>query len=212
MPATNRFFASTRGRILARLLRGPMSIADLAGAFEISSNAARQHVTALERDGYVKRDRPKPTAGKPATTYRVTTAGRELFPKAYEAVLGEVVSELGQEWDGDDLEAFFHKIGRRLADRSPVSKEAPLEERIEAVVTLLTELGAVLEVSRFKTTGTVRIDGIGCPLSGVVRGHPELCQMLAAMIEDLTFQPTKVLCHNKEENPSCGFLVGVKDG
>jgi len=211
MPATHGFFDSTRGRLLAHLLREPRTVAQLAETLEISTNAARQHVTALERDGYVERYRQKPTRGKPAGIYRVTAEGQALFPKAYGPVLEALAEELHEELDDRDAEAFIHKVGFRLADRVARPEEATPEERIEQAIDLLKDLGAVLDVLRF-SDGAVRLDGNGCPLSGVVGRHPEFCGMLGTMIEDLTFLPVKVLCDNGAETPSCRFLVGAGEG
>lgn len=211
MPATHRFFDSTRGRMLARLLREPRTIAQLAEEMEISSNAARQHVTALERDGYVERYRQKPTGGKPAGVYRVTAEGQALFPKAYGVVLEAFTEELHEEYGDHDTELFIQKLGFRLADRVRKPEDATPEERIEQAVELLTDLGAILDVQRF-SDDTVRLDGKGCPLSGLVGRHPQFCGMLATMIEDLTFLPVKVLCDNGAENPSCRFLIGAAKG
>jgi len=210
MPATNRFFASTRGRMLARLLRDPMTVAELAEAFDVSNNAARQHLTALERDGYVERHRQRSTAGKPAGMYRVTPAGQALFPRAYEPVLEAFADEIAEELGREDADAFLHNVGLRLADLRPQPADATTEERIDGAIELLTELGAILDVQRF-SDGAVRLDGSGCPLSGVVKGHPELCRMLATMLESLTVQPVKVLCQNEAEIPSCRFLIGAAE-
>lgn len=206
MPATHGFFDSTRGRILARLLREPRTVAQLGEEMEISSNAARQHVTALERDGYVERYRQQPTRGKPAGMYRVTAEGQALFPKAYGAVLEAFADELHEEYGDHEAELFVQKLGFRLADRVPKPEDATPEERIDQAVGLLTELGAILDVRRF-STGSVRLEGKGCPLSGLVGRHPEFCGMIGTMIEDLTFLPVKVLCDNDAETPSCRFLV-----
>ena len=50
----DRFFASTRGKIVTELRRrGSASAADLARVFGLSPNAVRQQLVVLERDGLV---------------------------------------------------------------------------------------------------------------------------------------------------------------
>ena len=49
-----RFFQSTRGKIVSALRRRhTASAVDLAGEFGLSTNAVRQQLLTLERDGYV---------------------------------------------------------------------------------------------------------------------------------------------------------------
>ncbi|MDQ6931259.1 MAG: helix-turn-helix domain-containing protein, partial [Candidatus Eremiobacteraeota bacterium] len=63
----DRFFQSTRGKIVAELRqRHSASAVDLAQAFGLSPNAIRQQLVILERDGLVeersvRRGRTKPT-------------------------------------------------------------------------------------------------------------------------------------------------------
>jgi len=207
MPATNRFLASTRGQILTRLLREQRTVAELADDFGISVSAARQHVTGLERDGYVERFRVKHTASRPAALYRATPEGEALFPKAYEPVLGALVEEVEEEF-GEDAIGLLHNVGARLARKHPPPADSTAEERVDVALDLLTELGAVLEAKRC-SDGVVRVEGSGCPLGGVVKHHPDLCGMIAAMLEEIIVLPVEECCRNDSETPSCRFVIGA---
>jgi len=210
MPATDRFLASTRGRILIRLLREQLTVAEIAGDFGISASAARQHVDGLERDGYVERFRLKHTASKPAAMYRATLEGEALFPKAYEPVLRALMDEIEGEF-GEETVGLLQNVGARLARKHAgrrTSTDPTTEERIEIALDLLTELGAVLEVEHL-SSGAIRVEGSGCPLSGAVREHPDLCGMIAAMLEEITFLPVEQCCRNDDERPSCRFVIGA---
>lgn len=209
MAATDRFLASTRGRILTRLLRGPRTVADLAEEFGISTNAARRHFSELERDGYIERDRVKDTVTRPAAAYAVTPAGQALFPKAYAPVLEAVTEELADEFGADEVPDFLLNVGLRLGQKHAPPADATPEERIEFAIALLTDLGAVLDVGR-SSTGAVLLEGNGCPLSGLVREHPEFCAMLGAMLEEITVLPVEPCCRNDTANPSCRFLIGAR--
>jgi len=208
MPATDRFLASTRGQILTRLLREQLTVAEIAAQFGISVNAARNHVNGLERDGYVERFRVKHTASKPAALYRTTPEGEALFPKAYGPVLGALVEEVEEEF-GEDAIGVLQNVGARLARKHPPPPDATTEERVDIALALLTELGAVLEVNRF-SDGVVRVEGSGCPLSDVVREHPDLCGMISAMLEEIIVLPVEECCRNDTDTPSCRFVIGAR--
>lgn len=211
MSTTSRFLASTRGRILLRLLGKPGTVADLAAELEISGTAVRRHVTRLERDGHVEPFRVKPTGARPAAMFHVTPEGQALFPKAYEVVLRGLTEELKGEYGEDDALVVVENLGHRFAQELALPNDATVEQRADAAIERLRDLGAILEVQRY-TDGTVRLDGSGCPLSGLVGSHPEYCRMLATMIEDLTFLPVRIKCRIEAESPSCRFLIGAPEG
>src|SRR5437899_12396588 len=48
-----RFFASTRGRIIQLLRRGSRTVDELAEAVDLTDNGVRGHLATLERDGIV---------------------------------------------------------------------------------------------------------------------------------------------------------------
>src|SRR5207249_6425780 len=57
MPRTRwdeRFFASTRGRIVQLLRRATSTVDELAEALGLTDNAVRAHLAILERDGLVQ--------------------------------------------------------------------------------------------------------------------------------------------------------------
>jgi predicted ArsR family transcriptional regulator len=61
-----RFFASTRGRIVTLLRRSSHTVEELAQALDLTDNAVRAHLATLERDG--------PTG----CATRLQQAGREI--------------------------------------------------------------------------------------------------------------------------------------
>ena len=61
---------ATRGRLLALLREGAWTVDDLAARLELTDNAVRFHLAALEREGGVAKVgvQRRPGAGKPAVT------------------------------------------------------------------------------------------------------------------------------------------------
>ena len=50
-----RFFTSTRGKIITLLRRASRTVDELAQALDLTDNAVRAQLAALERDGLVQR-------------------------------------------------------------------------------------------------------------------------------------------------------------
>lgn len=82
-----RFFASTRGQVVALLRRSSRTVEELAQALGLTDNAVRAHLAALERDGLARQHGVRRGGGKPAYAYELTTEAERLFPKAYVPVL-----------------------------------------------------------------------------------------------------------------------------
>src|SRR6266487_4983351 len=85
-----RFFASTRGRIVTLLRRSSHTVEELAQALDLTDNAVRAHLATLERDGLVHQHGKRRSSSKPASVYDLTPAAEELFSKAYGPVLRQL--------------------------------------------------------------------------------------------------------------------------
>src|SRR6188474_2128713 len=89
-----RFFDSTRGRIVT-LLRGTRkTVNELAEELELTDNAVRAHLLSLERDGLIKQSGIQRGTRKPHCAYELTDEAEHLFPKAYDALLNQLIGVL----------------------------------------------------------------------------------------------------------------------
>ena len=201
-----RFFASTRGQVVALLRRGLGTVEDLAQALELTDNAVRAHLTALERDGLVAQRGLRRGVGKPAYTYALTPDAERLFPKAYGALLHLMLDALAERLPPDALEALLRDVGHRLAEgHAPPSGD--LQTRVEDAVGVLGELGGLADVEA-RDDGFV-ILGRSCPLAAAVDGHPETCLLAEALLADVIGVPVRQTC--EPDLPRCRFEVGTAD-
>src|SRR5215212_6909899 len=89
-----RFLSSTRGHIVT-LLRGAVrTVNELAAALNLTDNAVRVHLTSLERDGLVQQKGMRPGLRKPHYAYELTPDAEQLFPKAYDILLNQLLTVL----------------------------------------------------------------------------------------------------------------------
>src|SRR5438067_1922046 len=100
-----RFFVGTRGRILTLLRRESRTVDELAQALELTGNAVRVQLTALERDGLVQQQEgERRGVGKPAHIYKLTPEAENIFPKAYQRVFDQLLDLLGERMSSDEME------------------------------------------------------------------------------------------------------------
>lgn len=135
--------AETKDALLHALLEGPATAAELGKAQGISATAARRHMEDLLGQGVVASFFRQEGVGRPSKFYRLTVEGRERFPRRYELAAEGLIDALVHQGGSEHLDATMAEAGKRLAskysDRIPT--DAPLEERVDALVDLLEELG-----------------------------------------------------------------------
>lgn len=199
-----RFLETTRGRVLALLRREPRTVSEIAELLEVTEGAVRSHLGALERDGLAERRAVRRSGvGKPPGVFAATPQAEELFPKAYEAVLSALLTELEDELDSPAVERLLRRVGRRTAAaRGAGNGETdPLSAALEAV----EELGGEPRVGEDEEG--VWIEGSTCPLSGVVPDHPRICLLLEALLEEILGTAVRERCRRKGVRARCTFLV-----
>lgn len=200
-----RFFAGTRGRLIALLRRETRTVEELAEVLDVTDNAVRAHLAALERDGLVRQTgvRRGGGVGKPASAYALTSDAEYLFPKAHDIILRQMLETLAERMTPAELDALAREVGRRLAAERPVPR-GDLSARLDAAVELLGELGGLAEVEKHDDAATIQ--GYSCPLATIVPGHPEVCHLAQTLLSEVVGAPVQEACE-RGERPRCRFII-----
>ncbi len=98
----------TRGKIITLLKRKHgMSASEIADTLNFHSMTVRQHLSILEREGYVEHRREKIRRGRPAYVYHLTSNADRLFPSDYSRfamnLLDTLVVTQGQKNEEGDM-------------------------------------------------------------------------------------------------------------
>lgn len=205
-----KFFEGTRGKVVTLLRRGGRTVEGLARELDLTDNGVRAHLATLERDGIVRQRgsvRRGSGGGKPAYVYELTTEAEELFPKAYEAVLSQLLDVLVTQLGPEKSEALLRSVGRRIAEGQTVPADGA-RGGLEAAVGVLNELGGLAELE--VRDGSFVIRGYSCPLAGVAPDHPEVCRMAETLLTELAGVPVYEHC-DRGERPRCCFEVAPAD-
>jgi len=200
-----RFFDSTRGRVVG-LLRGKSgTVTELAEKLGLTDNAVRAHLLSLERDGLVRQSGVRRGSRKPHFSYELTPEAERLFPKPYDALLNQLITTLKGRLPPSALEDVLREVGRSLAgqhssDDSPVD----LEERLLNALGVLKAIGGTPSVEREEGKLTIRSGG--CPLAAAVVEHPEVCELAESLVAELVGVPVRESC-DRGESPKCCFEI-----
>jgi DNA-binding MarR family transcriptional regulator len=102
-----------------------LTVDALSAQLQITRNAVRQHLAALERDGLVTRGDTKPSGGRPEQLYLLSDRGGELFPRRYswfsELLIEAMASEIGRDAVGAKLEQMGRAVGHQLGSSEPAA-------------------------------------------------------------------------------------------
>jgi predicted ArsR family transcriptional regulator len=202
-----RFFDSTRGRVVTLLRGGQRTVEELAGELGLTDNAVRAHLATLERDGLVRQRGVRRGFRKPHLTYALTREAEHLFPKAYDVLLNQLISVLKARLGREELEDALREVGRALAAAQAKGgkPEGSSERRIRQAVQALSSLGGAARVEKEGGTTFIRSEG-GCPLSAAVSEHPEVCRLAEALIEQIVGTQVRERCE-RGEHARCRFEV-----
>ena len=196
---------ATRGRLLSILREGTWTVDDLARHLELTDNAVRFHLTALEAAGSVSKEGVlrRKGAGKPADLYTLTADAEESFSRAYAPVLAATVAELRETMTSVQLVAFLRRVGKRLAAAFR-GKPGTLSSRVASASELLNALGGVTTVE--KSGNKYHIVGRACPLSRAVESDACVCAAVTALVAEVANAEVTERC-DRSGRPRCNFEI-----
>ena len=87
-------------KLLLRTKSG-MTVDELSQKLEVTRNAVRQHLAALENDGLIEPGISRPSGGRPEQLYVLSDKGKEIFPRQY-SWLAELVIESIRDESGEN--------------------------------------------------------------------------------------------------------------
>jgi predicted ArsR family transcriptional regulator len=199
-----RFFESTRGRIV-NLLRGTTrTVNELVDELGLTDNGVRAHLLSLARDGLVRQSGIQPGTRKPHFAYELTPEADHLFPKSYDALLNRLITVLKTRLAPKTLKEALREVGRSLATPQSVNKKASLESRAQNALGVLAALGGAARLE--KEDNRLVISSQSCPLSAAVTEHPEVCEVAEALLAETVGATVEEHC-DRSGTPRCRFEI-----
>lgn len=199
-----RFFESTRGQIVTILRSSACTVEELAAKLDLTDNAVRAHLLSLERDGLVRQSGLRRGPRKPHFTYALTPEADALFPKAYDALLNQLIAVLKNRLRPPEIEEVLREVGRAVAAEVPGEEKTDLESRVQRALKVLEAIGGAAEVEHHDDK--IVIVASGCPLAAAVAVHPEVCRLAETLVAEIVKVPVEECC-DREGSPKCRFEI-----
>ena len=173
-------------QILKLLLenKAGLNIDELASLLAISRNAVQQHLTVLEKDGYIKIGELNKTAGRPVRSFVLTEQGINSFPKQYAWFSELILMDLKNQMGSADFQRYLAQLAERLSQNLlPQFNDKQIDKRVETLVKVMNSLG--FNSSYSIENNLPMIEACNCIYHDLAQKHEEVCEFDRTLIASL---------------------------
>jgi DeoR family transcriptional regulator, suf operon transcriptional repressor len=180
---------STRMEVLELLRRkGHASAETIAAELLVTPNAIRQHLTNLERDGFV------------------VSSPDSVFPKRYGQLATMVLQEVQEMGGPDALDEVFERMATRHAGAIARNLEGlEFDEKLRRVVAWIGRAGTLAEQT--ETPEGVKVTIHNCPFRNTALKFPQVCTITPHLISQLLGTAVSQADSIHRHDPYCSFVV-----
>ncbi len=187
--------AGRRAVLYAVRRRGEASAEQIADQLDMTVSGARQHLSALIRDGLVEANATSTTApkrGRRPLVYAATAAADGLFPKAY----GELTNELLGYVEGTDPKLLDELFAKRREQRisnahARLANKRGLGAKVAELTRILDEDGYLATFEKV-SPGVYLIVEHNCAIWAVAQRYGQACtselEFIRAALADATVE------------------------
>lgn len=180
-------------QLLQLLLRtkSGLTVDELSEGLQITRNAVRQHLAALERNRLVAAGTTRPSGGRPRRLYLLTDKGKEFFPRHYSWFAQLVVEAIKREHGAEGLRERLSAIGSGVAEQLRAQHRGleTREQKVAGLAATMNELGYDSR-STIGADGAPAIEADNCVFHELAIKNPEICHFDLALLG--TFMGSKV--------------------
>jgi DeoR family transcriptional regulator, suf operon transcriptional repressor len=186
---------------------GPLSVAELADAMEVTPTAVRQRLTRLMSREIIQREALRNGRGRPKHRYWLTDKGMRMtgsnFTDLAMALWKEVRSLEEPEIRRDMLRRISQALARGYA--SQIQGATPAE-RLRSVAEILAQRRIPASVD--DNSGAPALTAHACPYQALAEQDHSVCTMERMLISELVGQEVKLTQCRQEGDEHCRFQVG----
>jgi predicted ArsR family transcriptional regulator len=198
---------STRMEVLELLRRkGRSSAESIANDLGVTTNAVRQHLTNLEREGLVGSQPERSGRGRPALLFTLTERADAVFPKRYGQLATMVLQEVQEMGGPEALDEVFERVAERHAAAIERDLEGlAFEDKMKRVVAWIGRAGTLAEQT--ESPEGIKVTIHNCPFRNTALKFPQVCTITPQLISRLTGAAVSQAESIHRHDPYCSFVV-----
>lgn len=186
---------------------GPLSVADLAQAMEVTPTAVRQRLTRMMSQGVIQRDTHRKGRGRPLHRYALTDKGLRLtgsnFTDLATTLWTEIRSVDSPEFRREMLRRIAHAMASKYANQ--VEGVTPAE-RLRSLADLLARRRIPVTVDESNSHPV--LSAHSCPYPTLAEQDHSVCSMERMMFTELVGEEVKLTQCRLEGDAQCRFQAG----
>ncbi len=171
--------------------KGPLGIADLASAMQVTATAVRQRLSRLMGEGLIQRELTKAPRGRPSHRYRLTDKGVRQTGSNFADLAIALWHEVRLIKDPEVRSGLLQRLARAMAGayRSQIDGQT-LAERMESVSRLFAERNVPLVVEQ---SGQLPVlTALACPYPELAEQDRGICAVEKMLFSELLGDPVKL--------------------
>jgi predicted ArsR family transcriptional regulator len=198
---------STRMEVLELLRRkGRCSAETVASDLGVTPNAVRQHLSNLEREGFVVSHPERSGRGRPSLYFSLTERADSVFPKRYGQLATMVLQEVQEMGGPEALDEVFSRVAARHASAiEPALEGLDFDEKLRRVVVWIGRAGTLAEQA--ETPEGVKVTIHNCPFRNTALKFPQVCTITPHLMSRLLGTAVSQADSIHRHDPYCSFVV-----
>ena len=190
-------------------------MAELASQLQLTGMGVRRHLDALSAEGLVElTECARKGPGRPASGWRLSAAGLELFPRRYDAVALDVLEDVSELAGPGAVDAVFARRTEKLVAsyEAALSDAEGLDERVAGLARIRDEAGYLAEYGK-TDDGALVLTENNCAVHRVAQRYPMVCAQELALIRRVLGPDVEVtrVAHTMAGDPVCSYCIRPRD-
>jgi iron-sulfur cluster biosynthesis transcriptional regulator SufR len=148
----------------------------LASELDITHMAVRKHLNKLEKDQLITTFQTKQSVGRPVTLYRLSQAGKELFPQNYGSLSVEFLEDIEAIDGKEKVDMLFQRREQKLVQKygERITAKATFKEKVAELISIQVENGYMAE-SKLINDQQIELIEYNCPIFQVANKYKKAC-------------------------------------
>jgi predicted ArsR family transcriptional regulator len=187
--------------------QGEITLKQAVEMTELSKTTIREHLTILEKDGYIERYAKREGRGRPELYFHLTQKGHKLFPSHDSKILRDLLRFLKRNEHQDLINAFFEQFwNNRLEEvqfRLNRSDDDSLKTTLSILQDILEEQGFMPEITI--ENERIQVNECNCPFSETIKETKLPCKLEAIFFKKLLNAELNRVRYIPDGNYSCSY-------
>ena len=203
---------STRRKVLLLLRKHPgVTVAELSSQLQLTAMGVRRHLDALEAEGLVEPTQcARKGPGRPASGWRLSTTGLELFPRRYDGVALDLLEDLAEHSGPETVDAVFGRRTEKLVEsyEAALAGTDGLAERVAGLARIRDDAGYLAEWAE-ADDGSLLLTENNCAVHRVAERYPVVCAQELALIRRVMGPDVEVTraAHTMAGDAVCSYCI-----